>query len=77
MEAHTTLVNVDEDCASKLVSFVSNIFGSDEDDKKKLFNSTCSELIESGSFLKLIEKIVEESESMLSIDDEKGKFSFL
>lgn len=69
MSAYTTLVNVDTDTSSKLIQFIGASFK--KNDAGTAFTSQCGELIESSNFEALIEKIIEQKEIILTMDDER------
>jgi hypothetical protein len=67
--ANTTLVNVDEQTAPKLVSFISSLIG-EEEGKSQSFLETGNALIEKGDTNGLIEHILGQSEKIIAAEIE-------
>ncbi len=71
MTTYTTLVNVDADTAQKLASFIASKLDSAESTER--FNAECLQLIEKAATQELVNKILEQNDIILSLDDEGGK----
>jgi hypothetical protein len=83
MEAFTTLVNVDEETAIKLVSYISSLIeekggpGIGGATAATNFLSECDQLIEEGNTSALIERILSSSDILFEADVESGRDKFI
>lgn len=75
MTTYTTLVNVDADTASKLAFFIASKLPTPE--ATELFNKECLELIQKVASQELVNKLLEQNDIILSLENNEGKHNFL